>query len=150
MSEIILSQSEADTLLAMKKIGNNKNMKTFLPKDSKFEISLISEDKKEEFVLNYTRGSINLEKRNHNFRVRKFIGLARLDLNGPPHRNPDGQKIDKNHLHLYREGYNLKWAYEIPEDKFIDIDSNKQTLIDFMKYCNIDYDLNAQFQKELF
>jgi hypothetical protein len=29
----------------------------------------------------------------------------RLDLDGPPHRNPDDQEIPCPHLHIYRAGY---------------------------------------------
>jgi hypothetical protein len=34
----------------------------------------------------------------------------RLDLDGPPHRNPDDEEIPWPHLHVYREGYGDKWA----------------------------------------
>jgi len=33
------------------------------------------------------------------------VNLLRLDVGGPPHRNPDGEIINDNHLHIYREEY---------------------------------------------
>ena len=46
-------------------------------------------------------------------------------------------EIGARHLHLYREGYALKYAYEIPADKFKNLDDAFQTLFDFMEFCNI-------------
>lgn len=80
---------------------------------------------------------INLSKRNYHFRARQVIGLARLDLDGPPHRNPDGVEIGPRHLHLYREGFALKWAFEIPESQFSNLDDAAVTLEDFMRFCNV-------------
>ena len=150
MSEIVIIQAEADELLAMQKIVDKKTQRNFMVADKKFEVSLTSVDKKEKFVINYTRGRIKLSKRNHHLRAKKIIGLARLDLNGAPHLNPDGKKIGVSHLHLYREGFALKWAFPIPEDKFRDTNDIEQTVEDFFVYCNIDYDFSVNTQKSLF
>lgn len=96
----------------------------------------VSACKREEFVFNYTRHTINIVKRNHNFRTHEVIGLARLDIDGPPHRNPDGQEIGPSHLHLYREGFQLKWALEIPQDLFPNFSDPAKTFEDFLRYCN--------------
>jgi len=63
--------------------------------------------------------------------------LLRLDVSGPPHRNPDGELIACPHLHVYREGYGDKWAIAIPTGKFENIQNRVQTLIDFMTECNV-------------
>ena len=63
--------------------------------------------------------------------------LVRLDFGGAPHRNPDGKEILSPHLHIYREGFGDKWAFEIPTDKFSHIEDPWETLQDFMQYCNI-------------
>jgi hypothetical protein len=83
------------------------------------------------------RGRIVLQKATHNLRVRTAIPLLRLDLNAAPHRNPDGEKVGRTHLHVYREGYGDAWAYEVPDDAFGDLDDLVRTLNDFMTYCNI-------------
>ena len=136
MSEL-LTQAEGDALIAISKEARSSEIIKFPSLGGKIELELISEDKKEEFVLNYTRYSINLSKRNHHLRTRKAIGLVRLDLDGPPHRNPDGEEIGSRHLHLYKEGYGMKWAVSIPEDAFKNLDNAYDTLSDFMIYCNI-------------
>jgi len=119
MTELLLTQQEADILLAMEKTALNTNLINLPDLGGTVDILLYAEKEREEFILNYTRHSINLSKRNHHFRARKVIGLARLDLDGPPHMNPDGQEIGSRHLHLYREGFGLKWAFEIPNKSLL-------------------------------
>jgi hypothetical protein len=115
MAELLLTQAEGDALLALEKIAVASDLPINLPDlGGSIDLNFIAQNGREEFILNYTRYTINLSKRNHHFRGRKIIGLARLDLDGPPHRNPDGQEVPMRHLHLYREGYGLKWAFEIP------------------------------------
>lgn len=137
MVEILLTQGEGDALLAMEKMAINNDPVDLPDLGGTLDIHLHGDEGREEFVLNYTRHSINLSKRNHHLRARKVIGLARLDLDGPPHRNPDGQEIGPRHLHLYREGYGLKWAFEIPGDRFSNLDDAFVALQDFMRFCNI-------------
>ena len=63
--------------------------------------------------------------------------LARLDYGGPPHRNPDGAEIGSTHLHLYREGYGDRWAYEPPQGAFIDLGDRWRTFQDFLRFCSV-------------
>jgi len=137
MAEILLKQSEGDALLAMEKMASGNDPVSFPGIGETLDIHLHGEGGQEEFVLNYTRSSINISKRNHHLRVRTVIGLARLDLDGPPHRNPDGQEVGPRHLHLYREGYGLKWAFEVPANRFSDLNDALATLKDFMRFCNV-------------
>ena len=138
MAKLLLTQAEGDALLGLEKVAVDSSGYIDLPDlGGTIGLDFISHNGREEFVLNYTRHSINLSKRNHHFRGRKVIGLVRLDLDGPPHHNPDGQEVSARHLHLYMEGYGLKWAFEIPTDRFTNIDDAFQTLKDFMRYCNI-------------
>jgi len=97
---------------------------------------LHSADKREEFNLDITRGKILLTKNTFQMRARKAVILARLDLNGPPHRNPDGEELPCPHLHLFREGYGDKWAIPLP-DSFRSTSDPFQLLDIFMDYCNI-------------
>jgi hypothetical protein len=137
MAELFLSQAEGDELLALSKIFIGKDEIDLPDRGGSLDLSFSSQNGREEFVLNYTRHSINLSKRNHHLRGRRVVGLARLDLDGPPHRNPDGEEIGARHLHLYREGYGLKWAFEIPENSFSNLDNAFETLEDFMRFCNV-------------
>lgn len=61
----------------------------------------------------------------------------RLDLDGPPHRNPDDQEIACPHLHVYREGYGDKWAEPAPVDRYPNVQDLFSTFEAFMHHCNI-------------
>lgn len=137
MTVASITQAEADRLLKMEKFPAINQEHKFPDFGGQLSIDLINQQEKEDFILNYTRGNIKLEKRNHLIRSRKIIVLARLDLDGPPHRNPDGEEIEPRHLHLYREGYADKWAFPVPDNVFSNLDDAYQTLEDFMRYCNI-------------
>ncbi len=61
----------------------------------------------------------------------------RLDLDGPPHRNPDDREIPCLHLHIYREGYGDKWASPAPIDRYPNVQDLFSTFEAFMRHCNI-------------
>ena len=63
--------------------------------------------------------------------------MARLDFGGAPHRNPDDQEIECPHLHIYREGYGVRWAMPLPVGDFTDASDPWMLLIEFMKFVNI-------------
>lgn len=63
--------------------------------------------------------------------------LLRLDLDGPPHRNPDGVEILCPHLHTYREGYGDKWASPAPVDRYANTRDLFSTFEAFMAHCNV-------------
>ena len=102
MTDVDLTQAEADRLIAMDKYplkANEHRRYTFPNADgTRLEIPFTSVDKKEDFVLNFCRRKIILEKRNHLLRAKKTILLVRLDVAGPPHLNPDGKLIDGTHM----------------------------------------------------
>ncbi|CAN5890097.1 hypothetical protein BH11GEM2_BH11GEM2_00320 [soil metagenome] len=100
-------------------------------------IPLTSGDKRENFVLDITRGRINLKKGTYQSRARGVVILARLDFSGPPHRNPDDQEIGSPHLHLYREGYGDRWAFSVPPAAFPNLAGSWATLQDFMRFINV-------------
>ncbi|MDG6271690.1 DUF6978 family protein [Glaesserella parasuis] len=81
-------------------------------------------------------------------RARKAIVLVRLDIEGPPHRNPDGEEIICPHIHLYREGYGDKWAYPLPDELKSVLDRPYELLDKFMDYCHIIG--KPMIQRELF
>ena len=137
MSDIILTQQEGDALLQMEKINVGAAEIDLPDLGGSIELKFSGNEGHEEFIINFAKHSINLLKRNHHLRGRKVIGIARLDLFGPPHRNPDGAEIGPEHIHLYREGFGLKWAYDIPANDFTNLQDTHQTLEDFMRYCHV-------------
>lgn len=142
-----MEQSKIAELLALEKYYQSPNHWNHLliPPGRKTNISLHSKNGREKFIINYSRYSINLSKRNHHLQARKNIGLLRLDLDGPEHMNPDQTKVGPCHLHYYKPGYGLKWARELqPEDSFLNLGNLAQTLADFLRYCNVQNIPNIQ------
>ncbi|GAB5463087.1 DUF6978 family protein [Hoeflea alexandrii] len=137
MAELEISDYEAKELLIIGKVSTAENPVELPDLGGRVDMPFTSIDRREEFHISFTRSSIILEKRNHHLRGRKVIGLARLDLDGPGHRNPDGEEIGPRHLHVYREGYGLKFAIEVPQDLFRNLDDPMVTLDDFFRYCSV-------------
>ena len=137
MANIALTQAEADGLLAMEKHRVDDKVWSAPHRGGSVTIPLVSMDGRESFLLDLRRGRINLAKSTYQNRVRQVFVLARLDVGGPPHRNPDDEVIPCPHLHLYREGYNDRWAIRVPPEEFPNPDSAAQALRDFMNYCNV-------------
>lgn len=137
MSKITLSQAEADALLAMEKHTVTNDPHSFPTEGESLILKLQSPDRREQFLLDISRGKIYLLKVKMQCRCRQVVVLLRLDLSGAPHRNPDDEEIPGPHLHVYREGYGDKWAIPIPADRFRDISNVRVTYNDFLQFCNI-------------
>lgn len=137
MPDIDLTQAEADGLLAVDKVRANDDAFDYPGMGGAVTVPLTSIDKREHFLLDISRGRIDLLKSKYQNRGRQVVVLVRLDFGGPPHRNPDGEEVGCPHLHVYREGYGDKWAMPVPGDRFPIMDDLWQTLQDFMTYCNI-------------
>ncbi|WP_416054597.1 DUF6978 family protein [Glaesserella parasuis] len=143
-----MTQQEADALLTLGKYDFSDGEYKFPYMCGSLRLSLHSMDKKETFNLDVTRGYIALEKITFQTRARKAIVLVRLDIEGPPHRNPDGEEIICPHIHLYREGYGDKWAYPLPDELKSVLDRPYELLDKFMDYCHIIG--KPMIQRELF
>jgi len=137
MSEINLSQAEADVLVAMEKHRVNEDRTDFPNGGQSVVLDLQSADKREQFLLDISRGRIDLLKVKMQTRARQVVVLVRLDLGGAPHRNPDGEEIPIPHLHLYREGYGDKWAQPLPAESFTGGTDVWQTFQEFLVFCRI-------------
>jgi hypothetical protein len=92
MADINLTQDEADKLMAMEKRAVDKTELLFPAPGDNLAIPLTSLDKRENFMLDVTRAQIKLTKATYQNLARAAIILLRLDLDGPPHRNPTAQK----------------------------------------------------------
>ena len=115
-----LTQAEADELLSMPKIFVDLaplELSTMEPID--YDRELRSVDRREGFLLTIERGRRNRARLKYQTRARKVIILARLDLNAARHRNPPespykpDEWLSETHLHLYREGFEDRVAYEL-------------------------------------
>lgn len=132
-----LLQPEADALLALEKYRVNSEQVAFPYAGRKLSVDLVCARKRERFLLDINRSAVSLSKVSMQTRVRTMYVLARLDLDGAPHRNPDDEEIFCPHLHLYREGFGTKWAYAVPPEHFKNLTDRWQTLHDFMRFCRI-------------
>jgi hypothetical protein len=137
MADIDITQAEADALIEMEKRRAVDDLLLFPIRGGRLCVALTSLDKRENFSLDITRAQIRLTKATYQNRARQAIILLRLDLDGPPHRNPDGEEIRCPHLHLYREGYGDKWAIAAPADRYPDTSDLFATFQAFMVHCNI-------------
>lgn len=137
MADINLTQSEADALIAMEKHRVNEDRHCFPISERSLIVPLHSSDRREQFLLDISRGRIDLRRGKFQNRARQVVVLVRLDFGGSPHRNPDDQEISCPHLHVYREGYGDKWAIPVPLDQFPSTDDLWKTLEDFLRFCNI-------------
>ena len=137
MSDISVDQATADALIATPKIRANDAVSYYPGAGGYLTLPLLSHDGRESFHLDIRRGGIDLLKGTYQNRARQVLILVRLDFGGAPHRNPDGSEISSPHLHIYREGYGDKWAFEVPPDKFSQITDPWQALQDFMRFSNI-------------
>jgi hypothetical protein len=137
MSEITLTQAEADALIALEKYSATDQTFDYPGLGGSICVPYVSADKRENFLLNVSRGRIDLQKGTYQTRARQIVVLVRLDFGGPPHRNPDDVEVPSPHLHIYQEGFGDKWAYPISAEQFPDTSDLWQTLQDFARYCNI-------------
>lgn len=137
MADTNLAQTEANALLAMEKHRANEAESDFPMRRESMSLPLHALDKHEQFFLDLSRGRIDLHKVKMQNRARQVIVLARLDLGGAPHRNPDDQEVAAPHLHLYREGYGDKWAFPLPPRNFQNPRDHWITYLDFLRFCNI-------------
>jgi hypothetical protein len=132
----VLTQAEADALLAMTKHFVNPAPISIPPGvDDTHE--LVGADPQERFLLDVWRGTLRFSKLRYQTRARKIVVLVRLDIDGAPHTNPDGARLAGTHIHLYREGYDDKWAYPVDAVRFTNLADTRKSFEDFCAYCNI-------------
>jgi hypothetical protein len=96
---------------------------------------------REDFKIDLYRGRSFTMKATHHLRARKSINLVRVAVNTAGHRNPDGTEVGPNHIHLYRQGAGLAWAYPLSDvaENFVRTPGNLTSLVrDFLQYCNVD------------
>ncbi|WP_341877632.1 DUF6978 family protein [Defluviitalea saccharophila] len=141
-----LSDQDFRYLLSLEKEFLEKNIA--LPKVNTYvTFNIISTNQKEEFFLDIDRrGRIEFHKTKiQNRYIRE--PLIRLEIDAPPHQNPDGTKTSRNHIHIYKENYGLSWAYDLSsfsKELFCDCNNFANVFTDFCKYCNIKLQSNLQ------
>ena len=132
-----ITQEEADLLIGLPKRFESDKPIALGNVSLDYTRKLLSIDRREIFFLDVWRGSLNLKKYKLQNRARSVEILVRVDIQGSPHKNPDGAVILCPHIHIYKEGYNDKWAYPLSEHPFRDPKNIIITFEDFAEFCNI-------------
>jgi len=104
--------------------------------DETYELATL--DDRERFLLDIWRGTLRLTKLKFQNRVRTVVVLVRLDVDGAPHTNPDGQRLAGTHIHLFREGYDDRWAYPVDAKLFTLLSDPATTFQEFCRFCKIE------------
>lgn len=146
-----LNQSEFEYLMEIKKviIDNNYSLEIPLSNSKKTRFTVKSCVSNDMFYLDVnTSGKIEFNKfKYQNMHSNTTTPLVRLEINAPEHINPDGRKLSRNHIHIYKEEYDMAYAYElfelVPKDLFKDF-SVDNLFKDFCKFCNINCDKPIQ------
>ena len=141
-----MTDLEFKRLMQLQKIFVKSSI--ILPNNGENSIyDLKSKETQDKFYLDVDRrGRIELSRFKLQTRyVVTKLPLVRIDIDSPPHLNPDGTKTSRNHIHIYREvdndTGNLPWAYSLEEFEQIKFNRNNIVFMDifssFCEYCNI-------------
>jgi hypothetical protein len=132
----MLTTAEANRLLEMPKVLVEKGNISFPSCGTLLLLEAKSSEGHEQFLFDVNRkGQIRLTKCTFQERYANAERLVRLDIDGPTHTNPDGEQVPCPHLHVYREGYELKWAVPAPHE-LIHSDLVK-VFYSFLRFCNV-------------
>lgn len=134
----MIKQDVVDRLLAVAKKLTDMRTVEFPTPGSHLILDATDLEEREEFKVDAQRkGKLKIGKCTYQLRYEMNEILLRLDVEGPPHDNPDGETVPCPHLHIYREGYDEKWAIPVPVGEFPDTTDLENTFVDFLKYCKI-------------
>lgn len=134
----MLTQAEADQFIQMTKHFVQAPASIAIPPGVDDTYELAGPNDRERFLLDVWRGTLRLTKLRFQNRVRTVVVLVRLDVDGAPHTNPDAQRLSGTHLHLFREGYDDKWAYPVDPNKFTLLSDPGATFQEFCAFCKIE------------
>jgi hypothetical protein len=134
----MLTQAEADRFMQMAKRFVRPPSSISLPVGVDETYDLAAVDDREKFLLDVWRGTLRLTKLKFQNRVRTVAVLVRLDIDGAPHTNPDGQRLSGTHMHLFKEGYDDRWAYPVDPRSFTLLSDPSTTFLEFCAFCKIE------------
>lgn len=134
----MLTQAEAEQLIQMVKHFVNAPAVISIPPGADDTYELAGPNDREKFLLDVWRGTLRLTKLRFQDRVRTVVVLVRLDVDGAPHSNPDGQRLAGTHLHIFREGFDDKWAYPVEPTVFTLLSDPGTTFQEFCAFCKIE------------
>lgn len=136
-----ISQPEFGYLMTLEKNFTDSAEISLGPAPIRWQRELLAKKTKDAFTLHFYRGSVELKKFTYNKTVRTSIVLIRYDALGR-HTNPpgtDGKSFDGPHVHLYRDGFDDKWAFPVTEIKLKEnpTPTMEEVFEKFCAYCSI-------------
>lgn len=137
----IITDEEYQRLMKLRKFFDTTVQ---LPRvDQQKRYLLHTADGSEEFQMNIERKNVVdfcviRSKFNKSYQKQSIF---RLEVNGRPHTNPvDYEYVGRNHIHIYKQGYGLRYAYDLENYKehFTDPENISLLFKDICVYCNIE------------
>lgn len=138
-----LDDSQVDSLIKeLKEILNKLDINSLSTPFGRIDSrhSLISDINGINFALSIYRGNKESGRFSLDLRFKETHDcLVRLDINGGPHKNPDGTISPSSHIHIYSNAYDKKdgYAYPIDINDFPNIENLYYASISFFDYTNI-------------
>lgn len=132
----MLTQEEYNLILGYDKKFKKDDQIQLGPHPHRWTREIISTNSHDTFLLDFTRNSIEIKKFSVNKRYKTAVVMLRYCSNGI-HTNPDSTTINGPHVHLYREMYDDKIAFDpstIGIDPAFDME---QVFRRIMEYTNI-------------
>ena len=100
----MLAQAQVDVLLVLLKKLSSMATVEFPSPGSSIALPATDINEREAFLIDVQRkGRIKLTKCTYQERYQYTEILLRLDVDGPPHENPDGEVVLCPHIHIYKE-----------------------------------------------
>jgi hypothetical protein len=134
----MLTQAEADQFMSMAKHFVRPPATITIPPGADDTYELAGPSNRETFLLDVWRGTLRLSKLKYQNRVQTAVILVRLDVDGAPHTNPDGERLSGTHIHLFKEGFDDKWAYPVDHMIFSMLSDSGTTFHNFCAFCKIE------------
>jgi len=134
-----LSDTEVQRLIHLQKKFADE-AEVLVPASGQYEhcSELVAIKDGDRFLLDVSRAAIRLTRCKTQTRYARNTILIRVEIDGPPHDNPDGTEVGPSHVHVYREGYDAKWAYPIDEfPEFMGCTSLIELVRKFSRYCGV-------------
>jgi hypothetical protein len=144
---MLLSQPEADRLLQLpKEFDPSRDQIEFWQSAFRDRYDLFEINGRDRFLLDLERSQIRTATLKFQTRARTVFILARLDINGTAHRNPQnaphrpGQRLVGTDIHLYREGFGDRVAFlpnDVPEFSSISPGDDVGWLVAFLRFSGV-------------
>ena len=132
-----LTQQEADYLMELEKRFESDKPIVLGEMSLRHSHPLVSVDGRERLYLDVWHGILNLKKYKLQERGRLCVILVRVDVGGSPHMNPDHEVIPCPHIHIYKSGFDDKWAYPLQDYPFSHSNDIVAVFEDLMHFCHI-------------